>query len=786
MACRGLRRRPGFTATAVFTLALAAAANAAILAVAYGILLKPLPYREPHRLVAVWPGRFQSNADLLYLREHAAMFSDIAAIAPGWTMALTGSGEPVKITAGRVSGNLFETLGIHPVLGRTLRESDARKGSDAVAVLTYELWKQRFAGDPAIVGRTIVLEGAPFEVVGVLPPRFQVFNLRTDAFTPFALDPAAWYHRLSFSMVAARLEPGRTLQQADADYKALIPRIRAARGYPDNYGRTAYLESLQAAVGGDARLPLLVVAAAVGVMLLIASANVGTLLLTRAAARTRELAIRTAIGASRGRVALELVAEGAAIAFAGGVLGSVMAWIAVPFLVALLPHDTPRLGEIAVNWPVAAAAVGGATLCGLLFALAPAFAAARVKTAMLLRSGAHSETRRSKRLRGLFAAGEIAMALVLTIGAGLLVQSLWRLQRVATGFEPERVLALHLQPSNVGGRSGRPTAAFYAAVLEKVRAVPGVAAAGAIQHLPFSGYSWNGALDVEGHVTAEGAQRPTAGLRIATPGYFAALGQPLLAGRDFDAPDSGRSVVIVNHTLARTYFKDTGAALGRTLRIRGGGVQSGWMTIIGVAGDVRHTSLTDAIPPEIYTPVTATSITAMMLAVRASGDPLALVPAVRDAIWSVDRNVPVSDVQTMAAKVGTSLARPRLLVTVLGMFALAGLVLVLVGVYGVVAYSVAQRRRETAIMMALGAGRLRVVRVVLAEGLTYAAAGLAVGLPAALAASRFLRTVVYGIAPTDPATYATLAGGMVAVVGLACLLPALRASRLEPARALNQ
>lgn len=784
---KAVLRRPGFAIAAILILGLAAAANATILAVVHGILVQPLPYRDPDRLVAVWPGRFQSNADLQWLRDHAAPFSDVGGVAPGWTMALTGSGEPLKLTIARVSGNLFDVLGVQPLLGRTLRDADARPGSDLVVVLTHGLWRTRFGGDPAVLGRTIQLDGRPFEVVGVLKPDFEIFNLRTDAFTPFALDPSAWYHQLSFLLVTARLEPGLSLEQADRDYKALVPRIRRERGHPDSYGRTAHLQDMKTAVVGDVRAPLVVAVSAVAVMLLIAAANVGTLLLTRAAARAREIAIRAAIGASRGRIALELIGEGTAIAVAAGVAGTLAARLALPAVLALLPRDTPRTAEIAVDWRVSLVAISATALAGFLFALAPALASVRVRTAALLRAGAHSESRRSKRLRGSIATTEIALALVLSTGAGLMVRSLWRLQGIDPGFDADRVLALHLQPASIGGRGQQPTAGYYAAILENLRALPGVASAGAIQHLPFSGYSWTGALDIEGHSVPAGGQRPTAGLRIVTPSYFASIGQPVVAGRDLGEGDvSGQRSVIVNETLARTYFGGSANALGRTLRIRGGGVQGSWLTIVGVAGDVHHTSLTDPVPAEIYTSITASSIPAMMLAVRATGDPLALVPSVREAIWSVDRSVPISDVQTMSAKVGASLARPRLLVGVLGGFAAVSLLLVLVGVYGVIAYSAAQRRREVAIMMALGAGRARVVRLVLTEGLTYAAVGVAAGTPAALAASRLLRTVVYGVTPTDPATYASLAALTTAVVLGACLVPALRTSRLDPARALNQ
>jgi putative ABC transport system permease protein len=786
MAIRSLIRRPGFTATAILTLALAAGANAVILAVVYGILLKPLPYLDPDRLVGVWPGRFQSNADLLYLREHATMFSSVAGVAPGWTMSLTGAGEPAKLTVARVSGNLFEALGVTPLLGRSLRESDARKGNDAVVLLTHSLWRKQFAGDPAIVGRTVQLEGDPFEVIGVMRPGFEVLGLRTDAFTPFALDSSAWYHQLTFSMLVARLASGRSLEQADRDYRALIPQMRRDRKYPDDYGRTARLEDMHTTTVGDVRSPLVVLGVAVTLILLIAGANVGTLLLTRAAGRSREIAIRAAIGASRARIARELLAEGTLVALGGAVAGIAGAALAMPALVLLLPRDTPRTGDVAVDWTVTLLVLAAASLSGLLFAAAPAFAAVRVKTAALLRSGAHSESRQSKRTRGLLVAGEVALALVLTVGAGLLLQTFWRLQKVDPGFNAERVLTLHLQPANVGFKQQRTTAGYYALVFEKLRGIPGVSSVGAIQHLPFSGYSWNAALDIEGLHVPAGTSRPTAGLRVATPEYFRTIGQPLLAGREFAAADTKRSdSVVINVSLAKKYFGGAGPAIGRRLRVRGGGIQGEWLSVIGVAGDVRHSSLLEAAVPEIYTPISSNSIPAMMVAIRTSVDPLSLVPAVRDAVWSIDRNTPVSDVQTMAAKVGDSLARPRLLMVVLTGFAAVGLLLALVGVYGVVAYSVSQRRREIGIMMALGAERGRVMRLVLREGMTVAVIGVSVGLAAAFAGSRVLTAVLFGITPTDPITYASLALLVTAVIAIACSVPALRASRVDPLAAIR-
>jgi putative ABC transport system permease protein len=786
LAVRSLLRAPAFTATSVLTLALAAGANAAILAVVYAILIKPLPYREPDRLVAVWPQRFQSNIDLLYLREHSPMFSSIGGVAPGWSMSLTGPGEPIKVNIARVSGNLFETLGASPLLGRPLNDAHATPGRDGVVVLGHDLWKKQFGGNPAIVGRSIQMDGSPFEVLGVLPRGFEIFGLKADAYTPFAMDAAAWYHQLSFSLVVARLAPARSIEDADREYRALIPAIRKARGYPDEYGRTAHLEDLRTAVVGDVRSSLVALSAAVALILLVAGVNVGILQLTRASARRRDLAVRSALGAAPLRLARQLLAEGIVLAGAGAAAGVALAAGLLPVLISLLPANTPRVQEIALSGPVGAAIFAAAAIVAAIVGTAPLVTMRQLRVSPLLRSVSSTASAKGARTRGALVALEIGAAIVLTIAAALMVRSVWNLHRIDPGFHGgESVLSMHIQPPANRFRDAS-VAQYYDQVLQRVRAVAGVRAAGAIQHLPLSGFSWNASLDIDGHYVPPGGSQPLAGLRIVTPGYFTALGQPVIAGRPIERADVGAlTTVVVNATLATKYFGAPASAIGRTLRIRGGRIQSEWMRIVGVVADVHHTSLTAAPLPEIYTPVGKTTIPAMMLAVRSDGDPRALVPAVREAIWSVYRDVPVSDIQTMESRVGESLGRPRLLTTLLSMFAGLGVLLATVGVYGVVSYSVSQRRRELGIMMALGAARGRVMRSVLREGLGYAAAGLAIGVPAAAAASRMLRTLVYEVRPTDAATYASIAAAVLAIVFLACALPAHRASRVDPVAALK-
>jgi putative ABC transport system permease protein len=785
LALRSLLRAPAFSATTILTLALAAGANAAIFAIVYSVLIKPLPFAEPDRLVAVWPEHFQSTVDMLYTREHSRTLSNVAAVAPGWTMSMTGSGEPVKLTVARVSANLFATLAAEPMLGRTFSDGADQPGSDNVIVLDHAFWMRRFGGDPGVIGRSVQIDGDAVRIVAVMPSSFQVFGLRTDAYAPFVIDDSAWYHRIATSLLAARLAPGVTIDQANSEYRSLTQWLRRERKYSDQFGRDAAIVDLRESLVGSSSRSLLVLTAAVALILLIAGANVGTLQLTRAAARSRDVAIRSALGASRARILRQSLAENAILALAGGTLGVAVAMALLPLLVAVLPADTPRVQEIGMSPAVSVAVPAAAVLVGLFTGLLPAGAAIRFRSMLLLRTMTSSEGPAAKRTRASLVSGEIALAVVLTIGAGLMLQTLWNLQRVDTGFDPDGVLTLHAQPSGARYRT-LSIAEYYAAVLDRLRALPGVKSAGAIQHLPFSGYSWKIPFLAEGQVLSPGSPPPSAGTRIVTPGYFSAIGQPILAGRDFESADAARSnVAIVNELLAARFYGGVSGAIGRTIRPRSAQGSYSPLTVVGVVGNVRHDALTTAPVEEVYTSVSEHSINAMMIAVRADGDPLALTPAVREAIWSVDREVPLSDIETMEGKIGKSLGRPRLLLTLLGAFAALGSVLALVGVYGVVAYSVAQRWRELGIMIALGAERARIVRSVLREAALYGAAGLIVGIPAAILAARVLRTLMFGVSPTDARTYIAIACVTMITVVAASMGPALRASRVDPVSALK-
>jgi putative ABC transport system permease protein len=785
LALRSLRRRPGFSALAIVTIALGAGANAAVSAVAYGILLKPLPFPDPDRLVAMWPGRFVSQMELRYLREHAAGFAGVSAVAPGWGFSLTGAGDPIKITVDRVSGDLFETLAAAPALGRLFRPDEDRPGAPKVIALSHRFWRTRFGGDPSVIGRTLKLDDAPHEIVAVMPASFELLSSRADAWAPLPADRAAFYERANVSMLIGRLRRSVPIEQADRDFKALIPVLRNELKFPATYGRDARLEDLRTATTGDVRTSLLVLGGAVMFMLLIAGANLGTLLVARGSSRAREFAVHAALGASRGTLVRLQLAEGLLLAAAGAVAGLGFAVMAMPALLRILPTDTPRTGDIHVDGWVAVAVVAMALAVALLFGIAPSSAAGRHTFGTLLREGASSEARGARRARGLMVSVQIALALVLTIGAGLMTRTLWRLQQVDPGVDVDRVLTLRLQPTSVRYRESAAVNSYYDQVLERVSAVPGVRFAGAIQHLPFSGTNWVDMFELEDRRVPAGEARPVADYKIITGDYFNAVGQPLVAGRMFTREDRATTdlPIIINEAFARRYFGSAAAAIGR--RMRTGRAEGSFRPIVGVVGNVRTKTLDKPASPEFYTPANGRGIPALMIAVRTAGDPLSVAGAVREAVWSVDRGVPVADLQAMRTMIGTTLARPRLLLSLLGAFAAAGLALGAIGIYGVVAFGVMRRRREIGIRMALGATRASVVNLVLRESAGYAIAGIAAGVLLAFAASGMMKGLLFEVSATDGLTYAMLAAAVALVVLIASYAPARRAASVNPVESLR-
>jgi predicted permease len=786
-AIRGLLRRPGFTVVAVITLALGIGANAAIFSAVRGILLRPLPFRGPDRLVAFNAEQFVSNAELLFLRDNARMLGGVAAISPGWGMALTGVGEATQLTTARVTTNLLDVLGVRPVIGRTFQESESVPGRETVAILGYSLWAERFGSDPSVVGRNVMLDGTPYNVVGVLPPDFEVLGRPADLWTPLVFDPTAWFHKGAVSWFVGRLRDGTTLEQSRAELATLLPRMREALEYAPDYYRNVSLVPLQERAVGGVRTALLVLLAAVGFIVLIAGANVGNLLLMRAAGRRREIAVRTALGASRRRVVAQMLVESVVLALGGAAAGVALGAVGVRVLRASLPADTPRLGSITLDVTVLAVCTTLAVLIGIGFGLAPALLATRGDAQDALR-GARGVAGRAggEQTRGALVVAEVALTLVLVIGAGLMVRTLWSLSHVDAGFRAGGVLTLRVQPSGDRYNTNETRVQYVQAVLERLAALPGVQSTGMIHHLPLAGYAWYANVDLEGRARASNEAPLRAGWRVIEGDYFKTMGIPLVRGRAFSASDTrgAAPVVIVNEAFARAAWPGEDP-IGQRFTAGNATRGSTAVTVVGVVGDVRHVSLDARPEPELYRPHAQTPMGAVTMALRTSGDPLALAGLARQAVSAIDADVPISDVRSMDQVMSGSVARPRLIMSLLLVFAGVGVALGAVGVYGVIAYAVGERRREIGVRIALGAEPGRVAASVLAQGVRYAGAGVAIGLAGSLAVTRVMRTLVFGVSTTDPLTFGGLSVFLVAVAALASYLPARQAARTDPMVALR-
>jgi predicted permease len=786
LALRAFFRTPGFTALAILILTLGSGANAAVFSVVRAVLLKPLPYAEPERLVAIWPDGFFSNADLVFLRERTRSFSHVATSSPGWTMSMIGVGEPVQITAAKPSANLFEMLGVRPLFGRLIRPDESTPGRHRIVVLGHSLWQSRFAGDPRAVGRIITLDGEPHEVIGVLTAASNVLDVEADAWVPLPFDPASPFYRGATSQGYARLRPGFDVESATRELRALLPAMRRELGRAADFAQTIRASPLHETLVGDVRTPLLIVATAVGMLILLTAANLGTLLLGRQVARRREAAVRTALGASTLRLVRQTVAENIVLATLGGLAGVAAAGVALPSLVRLLPPEMPRLAEVRIDVVVLLTVLVAAIAAVLIFCVTPSLLAAPAAVQPLLGQGAQTDTRGGRRALDLLVTAQVAMAIVLGIAAALMVRSMWALQRVDPGFSADRVLTLKLQPAGERFRGPGRMLTYYREVIGRVAATAGVTSVGAINHLPLSGYNWVMGLQLDERPLPPGVSPPRVGWRMVEGEYFAAMGIPLRAGRLFDQRDHANApqAAIVNDALASRFFGSAAAAVGRAVRMTSAtGEQR--VTIVGVVGDVRHQAIALEAEPEVYRPVAQNFGMAMALAMRVDGSPASVAAAVREAVWSVDRNVAIADMGVFTTMVRESLGRPRLMATLLFVFAASGLVIVLSGVYGVVAYSVRQREREMGIRLALGARPASVRALVVRQGAIYAAAGLMAGVPAALSATGLMRGVLFGVGPRDVQTFAVLSTLIAATVLAATVLPARRAAHVEPATVLK-
>jgi putative ABC transport system permease protein len=808
-ALRGLRQRPGFAFVAVLTLALGIGANAAIFSVANGVLLRPLPYLRPAELVMVW-GAWEANprADISVpeywdLREQSRSIERLAAFAEG-TENLTGSGTPERLRAGYATADALPLLGVSPALGRNFAPAEDLPGQTRVVLLSDGLWRRRFAADPAVVGRTLMLDDAPAQVVGVLPASFQLplhySGPPMELWLPLQLDPAidrsvrGWH----FLRVVGRLRPGATVESAKSEVPDLARRMRER--YPTEYtaGFTGWATPVMESVVGQARPAILVLLGAVGLLLLIACANVASLQLARGESRQREIAVRTALGAGRGRIIRQLLTESVLLAAAGAAVGLLLALWGVRALIAAAPATIPRLDEIGLDPRVllftAAVAVG----TGLLFGLAPALHAAKTDLAGTLTEGGRAGTSGSARQRfrrGLVMA-QIALALMLVTGAGLLLRSFVQLTGVDPGFDPEHLLTARIELSSGRYETKEQARAFYEQLLTRVEALPGVRSAAAVRALPMTGRldigDWSFVLEGKHSTPPLPSEWHPADWQAVTPDYFQTMGIPLLQGRGLEAGDriGAPGAMVINQSLARQVWP-AGDALGQRVLLGGGSSDSIWRTVVGIVGDVRHRGFDAAPRPEMYLPHaqfpagTGFPQRSMYLVVRSIGDPASLAPAIRAAVDGLDSDVPLAEVQTMEHALGSWAAERRLTMMVVSGFALVALTLGAVGIYGIMAHLVVQRTREIGIRIALGAVPGEILRLVLVQAAWLVGVGIAAGVVGALPATGLLSGLLFGVRPTDPATFAGTALILALVAAVASLVPARRAIRVNPLEALR-
>ena len=792
-ALRSMRKSPGFTATVVLTLALGIGANSAIFSVVDAVLIRPLPYADAARLVMVWedasrvgfPQNTPAPANWVDFRTQNTVFTDIAA-SRGSSFNLSGDGPPEQVFARRVTGNFWTVLGAKPLLGRIFTDDEDRQQTP-VAVLSFGLWQRRFGGDAGVIGRKILLNDKPHTILGVMPREFYFLPSRlVDVWTPANFSPQDLANRGShFLNCVARLKEGVTLGQAQAEMQAIARRIAAQHASARDLG--AVVVPLRDQLAGSTKTALLVLLGGAGCLLLIACANVANLLLARGAARQRELAVRAALGAGRGRLVRQLLTESLALSALGAVAGLALAGLAMRFLETLVPLSmiaAPLSLDLRVLTFTSAATV----LAGLLFGAAPALSVARFSIHDTLKQGGRGSTGSGREwVRDSLVVAETALALVLLTGAGLLIQSLYRLQQVDLGMHTDKVLTLFTILSRYPQHSQRE--AFYNSVLERVRALPGVVNAGYISSLPLTERGNTSGYILQGQDEKDTATQDAL-FRVVTADYFQTMGVRVREGRLFSSADRANTelVTVVNETFADRHFRGR-SALGTRLQMANWGPKFPWYTIVGVVKEIRERGIDVDLKPAVYLahPQAAQAWPIpYALAIRTAVEPAALTSAVRQAIWAVDKDQPISRIRTMEQVVGTELALPRQNSALLGAFAGLAVVLACLGIYGVLSYAVAQRTNEIGVRMALGATPGSILTMVARRGLTLTAAGLVIGIAASVAAGRVIATLLFGVRPNDPLTVVAVSAVLVAVAFLACLVPARRASRIDPVVALRE
>jgi putative ABC transport system permease protein len=761
-----------------------------VFSVINGVLIRPLPYPAAGQLVTVWendrinlkprypvaPGNYED------WRAGNRTFEQLAAYLQGGGRLAAGA-EPYHATVIVASTNFFDALQVQPLLGRTFTEADSVPPRHRVLILSNAAWETHFGSDPTVVGRMVQLSDTPYQVVGVMPRGFAFPVRDVDGWRPMARTPALLQQRAQhFMAVFGRLRPSMTIDDARRDLETIA--VAAQRAHPDtNDQRGTTLASLADAIAGDMRRPMLLLFAAVGLLLLIGVVNVANLMLVESAARRREIALRSALGAGRLRIARQLLVEGVLLSVCGGAAGLALAAAGTRWLARIAADYVPRIQDVRMDARVLAFAAALSIVTGICFALAPALAACRADVQHDLREAGRGTIGRSRRLRAVLVFVELAAAVVLVIGAGLVLKSFWRVLSVSPGFATTGVLTADVDLSSRYDKDPVVNQ-FYADLLSRVVALPGVAAAGVVNNLPVGGDAWTAWLTIENAPRPAG-EPPEVGYRTASPGYFAAMQIPVLEGRglaDSDTPESMR-VAVVNRALADRFFPD-GHAVGTRIRL-GPNPKAPWITIVGVVGNVRHGGPEAEPKPEAFKPTVQDVNGDMTLAVRTDGTPEALVPALRAAVRSVDPTVTLWRVRTVADVLDEHLAPRRLAMMLVAGFGALALALALLGIYGVMSYAVAERVPEIGVRLALGADPRGIRRMIVGDGMRLAVPALAMGVAAAVALTRLAGALLFDVSPTDPATFATVASAIAAVALLACYVPAHRASRVDPLTAIR-
>jgi predicted permease len=798
---RMLIRTPGFTSIAVLALALGIGANTAIFSVVNAVVLKPLPYHKPEQLVQLWmrftnigipnDQNWVSAPEFVDLQQNRSL-SYLAAISNGDHNLKIG-GIPERVSGAQVSASFFPMLGVHAKLGRIFLPEEDHPGHEFVVLLSDSLWKRRFGADPGVAGRKLVMDGQSYQIAGVLPADFHLPE-KAELWTPlaFAASDLTPNNRGNHgNQVIARIRDGVSYEQARADLDAVSQRI--VEQHPEYPYRQFNFKVLMVPLLeqqiGDVKAALWILMGAVGLVLLIACANVANLLLVRASVREREIAVRQALGVGEWRLTRQLLTESVILSLVGGAAGVLLGYWMLRALIALSASSFPRIAETRMDVRVLVFAVLASLVTGIIFGLAPAFHASRRVTHESLKEGGRGGTSRgaSQRLRSALVVAEVALSLALLVGAGLLIRSFLRLQDVEGGFHAEGVLTMRVGLPEQKYPKPENTIRFFRELLERVRAIPGVDAAGAVTGLPLTGSGWSGTARIDTQSVPEKDRSPEVDQRPVTKGYFEAMGIQLLEGRYFDDRDNENSqqVAIVDETMARTYWPgDT--AIGK--RIRTGGDQARWRTIVGVVRHVRYRTLESPSRTEFYWPYPQTpfALRTMRLAIHTTLDPHSVAGAVERQVQAIDPDQPADRVETMQELVADSMARRRLSTWLLGLFAGVALLLAALGIYGVVSYSVAQRSHEVGIRMALGASAGSVLRMVVGQSLWLTLTGVGVGVIASLGLTRMLSGLLFGVTATDPVTFLVVAAALMTIGAAASLVPAMRATTVDPVNALRQ